>query len=78
MKMNKYRNRIFEIVERSNGTDKSSTIYDMAMVMIIVISLIPLAFKAEPKAFVVIDKTAAGIFIIDYLLRWWTNVLLKS
>lgn len=44
----------------------------MTMLVVIVGSLIPLAFKAEPKAFVVIDKVAAGIFIIDYLLRWWT------
>lgn len=66
------RKRIFEIVERSNGTDKASTIYDIAMMAVILVSLIPLAFKAEPMAFVVIDKTAAVIFILDYLLRWWT------
>ena len=32
-------------------------------------SLVPLAFKEEYTAFVVIDKVAAGVFIIDYLLR---------
>jgi len=70
--MNRFRKRTFEIVERSNGSDAASTIYDMAMVVVIVISLIPLAFKAEPKAFAIIDKTAVAIFIVDYLLRWWT------
>ncbi len=72
MKMNRFRKRVFEIVERSSGSDTASTIYDIAMVVIIAISLIPLAFKTEPMVLVVIDKTAAAIFIVDYLLRWLT------
>ena len=70
--MNRYRKRIFEIVERSNGTDKASTIYDMAMVVIIIISLIPLAFKTESKLLLIFDRAAAVLFICDYLLRWVT------
>ena len=66
------RERIYQIIEKSDGEDKPSRIYDTLMLVTIVGSLIPLAFKAENTWFVVIDKTAMGIFIVDYLLRWAT------
>lgn len=39
------------------------------MMITIVTSIIPLAFKEEFPVFVIIDKIAVVIFIIDYLLR---------
>ena len=63
------RKRIFEIIEASSGNDILSSVYDIFMIGVIVVSLIPLAFKTEYTAFVVIDKICAVIFIIDYLLR---------
>lgn len=42
------------------------------MMLLIFISLIPLAFKEEYIAFIIIDKVAVSIFIIDYLIRWIT------
>lgn len=66
------RRRIFDIIERADSTDRPSQIYDFAMMFFIVLSLIPLAFKAEPPVFAIIDKTAAAIFILDYVLRWVT------
>ena len=66
------RERIYQIIEKSDGEDKPSRIYDTLMLVSIVGSLIPLAFKPENTIFLVIDKTAMGIFIIDYLLRWAT------
>lgn len=66
------RRRLYEIIEPSDGIDKASSIYDLAMMAVIVVSLVPLAFKAEPPAFAVIDKAAATIFIVDYLFRWIT------
>ena len=66
------RKRLFEIIEPSEDGDRLSAAYDFFMIAVIVLSLIPLAFKAEPTAFVVIDKVAAGIFILDCLLRWAT------
>lgn len=41
------RKRIFEIVELSDGNDRLSRFYDLFMMCIIVISLIPLAFKKQ-------------------------------
>ena len=66
------RKRIYEIIEKSSGKDKLSRNYDLFMIVIIFVSLLPLAFKEEYPAFYVLDKVAMVIFIIDYLLRWST------
>lgn len=42
------------------------------MIVVIIISLIPLAFKEDNTFFYISDKVAMMIFIIDYLLRWMT------
>ncbi len=66
------RKRIFEIIETSNGDDKFSSVYDFFMMFVIVISLIPLAFKTDNIVFQIIDKFCASIFIVDYILRLLT------
>jgi len=66
------RKRIFEIIELSSGTDILSSIYDYSMIVIIIGSLVPLAFKQQYPVFVIIDKIAVSIFIIDYILRLMT------
>ncbi len=67
-----FRKRIYEIVEKAEGKDVVSAIYDYGMMAVIIASLVPLAFKSENTAFVVIDKVSVTIFIIDYFLRWLT------
>ncbi|MBR3212644.1 MAG: ion transporter, partial [Firmicutes bacterium] len=42
------------------------------MIVIIVLSLLPLAFKEETSILRIIDQITVAIFIIDYLLRWIT------
>lgn len=66
------RKRIFDIISASNNSDKASTVYDTLMIIVISLSIIPLAFKQEYAAFIVTDKICAAVFIIDYLLRWST------
>ncbi len=66
------RKRIFEVIELSDGNDKLSRFYDVVMMCAIVISLIPLAFKEINALFLAIDYVTAGIFVIDYLLRFIT------
>ena len=63
------RKRLFEIIETAKDEDKASQIYDLVMMIVILISLIPLAFKKENYAFFIIDKIAVSIFILDYILR---------
>lgn len=66
------RKRLYEIISASNGNDKFSSIYDIFMMAVIIVSLIPLVFKQSFAAFEIIDKVCVGIFIVDYLLRWIT------
>ena len=66
------RKRIYEIIEKAEGHDALSAAYDYSMIVIIIISLIPLAFKTDTIAFQVMDKATVIVFIIDYLLRWMT------
>lgn len=66
------RKRIFEIVELARPGDIVSAVYDSAMMLLIVLSLVPLAFKTEHLSLTVLDKACACIFIVDYLLRWIT------
>lgn len=66
------RNRIYSIIELSNGDDKISSIYDWFMMATIVVSLIPLIFKEQNTLFLIIDKVCVSIFIVDYILRWIT------
>ncbi len=66
------RNRIYKIIEKSDGDDILSTIYDYLMIVVIIASLVPLAFKSENTVFYIIDKVTVIIFIVDYVLRWFT------
>lgn len=66
------RKRIFEIIEKSGGDDRLSAVYDFFMIVLIILSLVPLAFKHETPLLSIIDKTAVTVFIFDYLLRWGT------
>lgn len=63
------RQKLFAIIERSNGESKLSKIYDVFMMVVIFCSIFPLAFKTDAPVFSVIDKVTVSIFIIDYVLR---------
>ena len=63
------RKRIFEIIEVSKDGDEASSIYDFTMLIAIIISIIPLAYKKAPGVFHYTDIITTVLFIIDYLLR---------
>jgi voltage-gated potassium channel len=63
------RKRIFEIIEISQGGDILSILYDIFMIVVIILSIIPLAFKEDYSLFIYIDSISTIIFIIDYILR---------
>ena len=63
------RKRIFEIVEIADERNKISHIYDVFMILVIVLSLIPLAIKDTVPVFVWTERITTSIFIIDYILR---------
>ena len=66
------RKRIYEVIEASKDGDKLSSIYDSFILITVIVSLIPLAFKEQTPLFNTIDKITVTIFIADYILRWIT------
>lgn len=66
------RKRLYEIIEIGKSNDKISHIYDVFMMIVIIASIVPLAFKTQTTWMNAIDIVAVMIFIIDYLLRWLT------
>ncbi len=65
--------QILYLVESPDGdNDENSTFdwYDLLMMVAIIASIVPLAFKSTNTVFEIIDKVTVIIFIVDYLLRW--------
>ncbi len=65
------RNKIYSLLEIGNENDNSTSFdwYDWFMMAAIIISIVPLAFHSQNKAFYIIDKVTVVIFIADYILR---------
>lgn len=63
------RKRIYEVIEAATTDDALSKAYDTFMMALIVVSLVPLAFKTEYTVLKIVDKVCASIFVIDYVLR---------
>ena len=66
------RKRIYEIIEVAADNDIASKIYDVTMLIVIFLSLIPIAAKKSDGAMAIIDVAATVVFIIDYILRLTT------
>lgn len=66
------RRKIYGMVDPVVDNDILSKIYDFLMMSIIVISLVPLAFKNTNNYFEWIDRVCVIVFIIDYILRFIT------
>ena len=66
------RKRLYSIIEPINDGDKFSNAYDVIMMLTIIISVVPLAFKETNRVFQYIDYITVGIFILDYFLRLLT------
>ena len=62
------RKKIYQIIEPAQDSTLSK-IYDFLMMAVIVVSLIPLAFKESNKAFSIIEMITVSIFVVDYILR---------
>ena len=69
--MKDWRKDIFDIVETESNA-LISRIYDWLMLVLIVISLVPIAFREQTSLFEWFDKVSVSFFILDYLLRWFT------
>ena len=66
---------LVESPDEENDDNSSFDWYDITMMIAIVTSLVPLAFKQDNLAFHIIDKVTVCVFILDYLLRWMISDL---
>lgn len=65
------RKKIFEVID-AGQENTVGKIYDIVMMIAIIASVVPLAFKEENAVFLWIDRVTVVIFILDYLLRLFT------
>lgn len=63
------RKRIYQIIEVAGENDILSRIYDVFMMVVIVLSLVPIALKSSSGGLGVLEQVTTIIFILDYLLR---------
>ncbi len=63
------RKKLYSIIEPADSGNRLSNIYDIIMMITIVMSVVPLAFKDTNAVFEWIDKITVSIFICDYFMR---------
>ena len=66
-----WRRKIYHLIDPDEHS-LSNKIYDGTMLVCIVASLIPLAFREQTPLFVLMDLISVSFFIVDYLFRWLT------
>ena len=66
-----FREKISNLIEPKQD-NLPSRIYDWVMLGAIVIGLLPLLFRQQPRLFLYFDVASGLIFIADYVLRWLT------
>lgn len=73
IKTDKFKKRIYEIVEVSKEKDDASKAYDIMMLVAVIVGLIPLTMKTENNYARAIDVVTAMIFLFDYIIRVYTS-----
>lgn len=64
--------RLYNLLEGANLEGGRADIYDVLMMLIIALSMIPLMVKETNACLIAIDWIVSVVFIVDYVLRWWT------
>ena len=63
------RKKIFDMINQTDENNRLSEIYGFGMLIVILVSLIPLAFKEETLPLKIIEYVCVSIFVLDYILR---------
>ena len=66
------RQKIYDIVELKEVNSLASRLYNQFMLVLVIISMLPLAFMEDYAIFAITDIVVVSVFIIDYLLNWMT------
>lgn len=70
--MDKYKRRIYEVIEVSSIGDASSRAYDVLMTTTVIVGLVPLTLKTDNFYTFVIEIITALILFVDYCARVYT------
>ena len=70
--MDKYKRRIYEVIEVSSIGDASSRAYDVLMTTTVIVGLVPLTLKTDNFYTFVIEIITALILFVDYCARAYT------
>ncbi|WP_022768523.1 ion transporter [Butyrivibrio sp. NC2007] len=70
--MEKYKRRIYEVIEVSSIGDASSRAYDVLMTTTVIVGLVPLTLKTDNFYTFVIEIITALILFVDYCARVYT------
>ena len=65
----KWRKSLYDIIEVADEQNTLSKLYDWMMMIVIVVSIIPLAVRNANELTQMLDFVTVIIFIIDYILR---------
>ncbi len=68
----KYKRRIYEVIEVSNIGDASSRAYDVLMTTAVLVGMIPLTLKKDNPYTIAIEIITAFLLLIDYCARVYT------
>ncbi|MBB3699753.1 ion transporter [Flammeovirga yaeyamensis] len=70
------RQRLFDIIEKSNGTNKTSKIFDIIIMSLIVLNIISIVLESHDwiyvqyeKEFILFEKISVLIFTFEYISR---------
>ena len=66
-----FRKKLYQIIEPAED-NLLSKIYDFIIMLVIIASLVPLAFKETNIVFETIEYITVSIFILDYIMRLFT------
>ena len=70
--MDKYKRRIYEVIEVSSIGDSSSRAYDVLMTTTVIVGLVPLTLKTDNYYTYIIEIMTALILFVDYCARVYT------
>lgn len=66
------REEIYKLIEPRNKDTFASRTYNIVMLVAIAVSIVPLMFREQNKFFWYLDLISGLLFIVDYVLRWYT------
>ncbi len=72
------RERLYEIIEKDHskengGRDYASRIYDLYILILVCLSMIPFLTKTLTTRTVFMERVITVLFLIDYVMRWITS-----